>query len=370
MTAIKQTASASGFDGDRAQAGPTELGNWQEEAFDDSVGEGTVMAANEQEESRPRRRVHRPRPVDAPDAVTDQAAPEMPEAKSQAPMLDLDDIPDPGEPSAPAETSATFSLDFDWLARQGFFVPEYKERRLALELRAIKRRLLRRLDFYKLDAEKRLARQGKDRQSNTILMTSTRPAEGKTFTAINLALSLALEDNINVLLIDADVPRPKVFHHLGLEAGRGLTDRVLDPSLSAAELILRERSCPLSVMSQGKAEGSPIDIFSRDEMSVFIDEVSRRYPDRLVIFDAPPVLATPEAVVLAKHVDEVLFVVEANQTPEPAVAAALDEILDNNDRVSLVLNKCLAPEAAHQYGSYEEYYARGGKGAPRGAKRK
>lgn len=274
------------------------------------------------------------------------------------------------QPDYDRQYSRNFELDLDWLEEQGFFTPDDGENRLALELRAIKRRLLRRLHFYRLDAEKRRRQTGRDRQRNTVLVTSTRPAEGKTFNAINLALSLAIEDNINVLLIDADVPRPKVFHHLGLKSGLGLTDRIVDPSIPVADLIRRERDYPLSVMSQGTHTGSPIDVFSRDEMSKFIDEVSLRYPDRIIIFDAPPVLATPEAVVLSKHVDEVVFVVEANETPEPAVATALDEILDNNSRVSLILNRCLAPEAASHYGSYEEYYNRPGTTKSSGKRRK
>jgi Mrp family chromosome partitioning ATPase len=254
--------------------------------------------------------------------------------------------------------SATFTLDTGYLAKQGFLTPHGDQKRLALELRAIKRRLLRRLSFYKLENEKQSRRARHGRQKNTVLFTSTRPAEGKTFNAVNLALSLAIEDNINVLLIDADVPRPKVCAHLGLESGKGLTDRVMDPSLEISDLLQWEKTYPLSVMSEGSYTTSGTEIFSTAEMAGFIEEISQRYPDRLIIFDAPPVLATPDAVVLAKHVDEVVFVVEANETPEPAVAAALDEVLDSNTRVSLVLNKCLVAEGASEYGSYAEYYAR------------
>ncbi|GGC99044.1 hypothetical protein [Aquisalinus flavus] len=252
-----------------------------------------------------------------------------------------------------------FELDRALLARQGFLVPDTRDKRLALEMRAVKRRLLRRLNFYRMEnaGRRRPTPQGPVR--NTVLFTSTRPAEGKTFSAINLALSLALEDNISVLLIDADVPRPKIFHHFGLDAGDGLTDYVLDTARPLDDLVMRERDYPLSLLSQGKANVNPVELFASEEMSRFVQEVSRRYPDRIIIFDAPPVLATPEAVVLARHVDETVFLVEANETPEPAVAIALEELLDNNENISLILNKCLAPQAASHYGSYEEYYAKG-----------
>lgn len=252
-----------------------------------------------------------------------------------------------------------FELDTDFLTRQGFLVPDAKDKRLALEMRAVKRRLLRRLNFYRTEkpGRRRPTPQGPVR--NTVLFTSTRPAEGKTFSAINLALSLALEDNITVLLIDADVPRPKVFHHFGLEAGEGLTDHVLDRTRPLEQLILTERNYPLSLLSQGHAEINPVELFASAEMADFVEEVSRDYPDRIIIFDAPPVLATPEAVVLARYVDETVFLIEANQTPEPAVAIALEELLDHNENISLILNKCFAPQAASHYGSYEEYYAKG-----------
>ena len=264
-------------------------------------------------------------------------------------------------------TSRSFRLDMAHLAEQGFFTPSEKPQRLALEMRVIKRRLLRRMNFYRKSRDDTGERNNRSLPSNTVLMTSTRPAEGKTFTAINLALSLAIEDNINVMLIDSDVPRPKVFTHLGLEAGPGLTDCIADPALPIASTLLREENYPLTVMSQGTRKEAPTEIFSRPEMEAFVGDVARRYPDRIIIFDAPPVLATPEATVLAKYVSEVLFVVEANGTPEPAVAAALDELLDSSDRISLVLNRCLVSSEASQYGSYEEYYyksdqSRRGKG--------
>ncbi len=249
--------------------------------------------------------------------------------------------------------SEQFTLDEDLMAQQGFYTPSHKPKRLALELRAIKRRLMRRLDFSR-HGTTRLA--PGERQHNTVLLTSTRPAEGKTFAAINLALSLAIEDGVNVLLVDADVPRPKVFGHFGLTAGAGLTDLINDPDLDISKMIVKEKSAPLALLSQGTAEQSPNELFSRQEMADFIRELSLRYPDRIIIFDAPPVLATPEAVTIARYVDEVAFVVEANGTPEPAVATALEEVLDVNSHVSLILNRCLVPERISEYGSYEEYY--------------
>ena len=276
-----------------------------------------------------------------------------------------------GEPQArPAKARPVgqpFDIDYAFLARQGFYTPRDKPQRLALEMRAIKRRLLRRLDFKKTGG-RRKPRAGEgglvaSRQRNVVLTTSTRPAEGKTFTAINLALSLAIEDKIGTVLIDADVPRPKVMSHFGLSAGPGITDLIMRPEdVRLGDCLLRAQDAPLCLLPEGEQGGSGTDIFAREEAGQLIRDLSARFADRIVIIDAPPVLATPEATILARHADEVCFVVEANGTPEPAVATALDEVLDVTERVSLVLNKCLVSESAIHYGSYEEYYYRQDRG--------
>jgi Mrp family chromosome partitioning ATPase len=264
---------------------------------------------------------------------------------------------------------APFALDYDFLARQGFYTPSDKPQRLSLELRAVKRRLLRRLDFQTSRRKRADASAGgvaKTRQRNVVLTTSTRPAEGKTFTAINLALSLAVEDGIGTVLIDADVPRPKVMSHFGLSSGPGLTDLIArDGELRLSDCLLHAQDAPLALLPEGEQPGSGAALFGREEAGAVIRAISQRYPDRLIIIDAPPVLATSEAVILARHADEVCFVVEANGTPEPAVATALDELLDVTERVSIVLNKCLVAESAIHYGSYEEYYYKQGRSGRR-----
>ncbi|WOI52526.1 hypothetical protein [Parvularcula sp. LCG005] len=273
-------------------------------------------------------------------------------------------VPMDTAPLRVAEPLEPFDIDLEGLARQGFFTPSDRPERLSLELRAIKRRLLRRLKFRKIASRRRepVMNEQMQRPSNLVLTTSTRPAEGKTFTSINLALSLALEDNIGVVLVDADLPRPKVLSHFGLKGGRGLSDLIDQPGdVHLRECLLRERNSPLAILPQGQFDGSAIDLFSREETSLFLHDLSNRFPDRLIIIDAPPVLATPEAVALAPHVDEIVFVVEANETPEPAVATALDELLDVNERISVVLNRCLVTENAIHYGSYKEYYYRHGR---------
>ncbi|MCI5043319.1 MAG: AAA family ATPase [Aquisalinus sp.] len=250
-------------------------------------------------------------------------------------------------------------LDFEHMAQQGLYVPTQKPERLPQELRAIKRRLLRRLKYYKNDLSGRKSKRSilGAKSRRRVLMTSTRPAEGKTFTAINLALSLAIEDGINVLLVDTDMPRPRAFKYLNLPSLPGLSDKLLNPDLPLSDIIVKVRNHPLLLLSEGQQRDIARDVFERGDMGRVVQELTTAYPDHLIIFDAPPILAAPEAALLAQHADEVVFVVKANDTPEAAIVAALEEVLEFNENISLVLNQSRVPGKFSHYGSYGEYYS-------------
>jgi Mrp family chromosome partitioning ATPase len=186
-------------------------------------------------------------------------------------------------------------------------------------------------------------------------VTSTRAGEGKTFLAANLALSLAIEDQIETLLVDADIPRPKVRARFNLPEGLGLTDRLIDSRLDINGLCFRAEEAPLTILPEGSPAARVSELFASREGRRLWTELSAANRERLVIIDAPPVLATTEAAVLAKYADEIVFVVEANATPESAAAAAIDELLDVNPNVSLVLNRCLIGSGGSHYTSYEYY---------------
>jgi len=260
-----------------------------------------------------------------------------------------------------------FDIDLAALASRGFYTPAERASRLALELRAIKRKLLRRTGLRNAAGDQRLAKKG-GRQRNLILVTSTRPGEGKTFVAINLALSLAYEEEMEVLLVDADAPRPKIRAHFGLPEALGLTNRIANPSISLDAIGFRARQAPLTILGEGTPVGRTADLFSSAEAQRVFTEMSMRKPGRAVVIDAPPVLATAESIMLARHVDEVVFVVEADATPQAAVETALDEILDANPNVSLVLNRCLIGPGSAYYGSYGDY-ERKAESAPSGGDR-
>lgn len=259
-------------------------------------------------------------------------------------------------PAEPRAAAADFDIDFAALAARGFYAPQDRSSRLSLELRAIKRTLLRRTGLRNAQGDRRLVKKG-GRRRNLVLVTSTRPGEGKTFIAVNLALSLACEEEIDILLVDADAPRPKIRAQFGLPAAAGLADRLADPGLAVSSLCARARQAPLSVLPEGQETARSAELFASAEAQRLFTELSTRGAGGLVIIDAPPVLATADAVALARHVDEIIFVIEADATPEAGARAALDELIDANPNVSLILNRCLIGEGGSLYGSYGDYGA-------------
>ena len=241
-----------------------------------------------------------------------------------------------------------FKLGSRQLARQGFITPQTPGSQLALEIGSVKRALLRRLDFFH-----RQGSNGAPGRSghNVVLVTSAKSNDGKTFTAVNLALSLVLEEEISVLLIDADMYTSRVGAVLGLDARQGLSDRLQNPSLPLAQCLMREETLPLSVLPAGKRPRSVASLFGEREMAALMREVATRYPDRLVIIDGPPLLATAEASVLVPYADQVVLVVSSGATTPDLLTSALDALGDD-DKVSLVLNRSAEAFGGQPYDSY------------------
>jgi receptor protein-tyrosine kinase len=258
---------------------------------------------------------------------------------------------DPAQPGP--RQSRRIALDFEQLRRRGMLTPDARRSRLSEEIRLIKRRLMQRMDLPEAAAR------GVIPEHNVILVTSARPVEGKSFIAANLALSFAIDEAINVLLIDADVARPNVGNTLGIELAadqRGLTDILRDPALDMTGALLRCEDLPLTVMPQGSQVASATELFGGRDMTRLVDDIANRYADRVIVFDSPPLLATTEPVALAEHVDQIVFVVEAGRTSPDAVAAAL-ELLQGTDKVSFVLNRCSTLGNTDQFGAYYPDYA-------------
>lgn len=253
-----------------------------------------------------------------------------------------------------------FDIDAARLRGLGVYSPGASAGPQAYELRVIKRRLLRRIGFLQRAGRDPRALRNAGRQRNLVLITSTRPGEGKSFVAINLAMSIALEERVPICLIDADTARPRLRSYLGFPESPGLSDLVDEPDRDLASVARKATGAPLTFVGEGKRVANSTQLFGSAGAKRAFARLSLSYPDGVVIIDAPPVLATTETIALARLVDEVVFVVEADSTPQPAIAAALDEIIEVNPNVSMVLNRCLAPAGGSYYSAYEYYEKRPG----------
>ena len=186
-----------------------------------------------------------------------------------------------------------------------------------------------------------------ERFRNAIMVTSSVPSEGKSLTALNLAISLAQELDNTVLLIDADLRRPSLHRYLEIGEGAGFSDVMLGEA-EIARTIVATGIGKLSVMRAGRQVPNPAELFSSKRMKELVEEMKHRYPDRYLIFDTPPVLPFAETPLLAHLVDGVLFVVRERLAPQPNVHAAL-ELLKGSELLGLVYN------AADLNGNDERY---------------
>ena len=187
---------------------------------------------------------------------------------------------------------------------------------------------------------------------NLIVVTSALPGEGKTFCAVNLAMSIAMEKDHTVLLVDADVARPSVLRVLGLPAAPGLMDILLSEDMSLADVIMRTNIPTLSLVPAGRTNQHATELLASQAMSALLSEISRRYHDRIVIFDSPPLLLTSEASVLAAQMGQVVMVVDSETTTQREVREALRR-LDNCPRVDLICNKARSFAGGEYYGYYD-----------------
>jgi len=250
-------------------------------------------------------------------------------------------VPD-GSAEEPRAGARQLALDLAKLQIAGFVTPTGSRSRISEEFRVIKRPLL--LKAF-ATGEERIER------GNLLMVTSAKPGEGKTFTAINLAMSIASERDLHVLLIDADVQRPSVFQVLGLPPQKGLLDLLSDSSLSPPEVLARTNVRNLTLMAAGTPSLATTELLASQKMIALIDDIASRYKDRIVIFDAPPVLASTEPSVLALHVGQIVLVVEAGKTGRRAVGQTLGHI-SACQHISMVFNKAEKSGGTDEFGGY------------------
>lgn len=222
-------------------------------------------------------------------------------------------------------------LDEERLRQAGMVVPDSTRSKIKEEYRHIKRPLL-------MNA----AGKGTSvlKHANLIMVTSSHPGEGKTFTAANLALSIAAERDKTVLLVDADVVRPSLGNLLGFSAEKGLVDHLIDPTLDVGDLLIKTELPTLTILPAGTPHHLSTELLASTAMQQLTNELSSRYSDRIVIFDSPPLLPTTESCVLAHLMGQIVIVVEAERTTRSDVRESLERLgALPETAVGFVLNK-------------------------------
>jgi protein-tyrosine kinase len=184
---------------------------------------------------------------------------------------------------------------------------------------------------------------------NIIMLASALPGEGKTFTSINLALSMALEKDLEVLLIDADVAKPHVSRIFGLENERGLLDLLIDTQLHPDSLILRTEVERLSILPAGKRIETATELLASPRMEEVVRKLSADGKQRIVLFDSPPLLLSTESRALVSNMGQIVLVVRAEETARKAVEDAIEAIGEGKP-VSLILNQTHTPPSSGYYG--------------------
>lgn len=250
----------------------------------------------------------------------------------------------PSSPHAPHMHQPKYcDINLVRLQQLGMLTQDGGRTPLAEDFRIIKRPLLRNAHEAGNSAIK---------YGNLIIVTSALPGEGKTYCAINLAMSIAMEMDITVLLVDADVARPSVLQVLGLGSEPGLMDILLNSDLKLSDVILKTNMPTLSILPAGRSNKHATELLASRTMTNLLTEIANRYADRIVIFDSPPLLITSEANVLASQMGQVVLVVEAEATTQHAVKDALHQ-LDGCAHVSLIYNKTKAFPGSDYYGYYD-----------------
>lgn len=268
------------------------------------------------------------RPAPRPEAPSRGDAAPQPQTRPAAAM-----------PRAVAFCGPFAAIDRDHLREGGMIVPEDPVTGLLEEFRIVKRELL---------AD---ARADKTALSRRILVCSPHPGEGKTYCATNLAIALAAERGIEVLLVDADVVKPSVTRRLGIDADCGLMDALADPEILPESLVIRTDIEGLFVLPAGTASARDAEWLASSRTAEVLDRLTAGAGERIVIFDTPPALAASPAAELAQHVGQALLVVRADETARAALEDA-QQLLSACGDIKLLLNAARYSPSGRRFGSY------------------
>ena len=245
----------------------------------------------------------------------------------------------------PAPEGRHADVDRARLSAEGFVLPDMRPGPLAEEFRVVKRQLLL-----------RAAGQSGAPIANgrMILVTSAKPDDGKTFCAINLALSMARETDLDVVLADCDFSKPELPRKFGVEDGPGLMDAIADGSCDVEACLIHTDIPNLSLLPAGRHSDDATEHLASKRTRAVFDQLLARSPTRIVVCDSSPVLSASSASVLALHAGQAVFVVKADRTTEAELRESLN-LLDGCDQIELLLNAVNFAPNGQRFGEYYGY---------------
>jgi protein-tyrosine kinase len=241
--------------------------------------------------------------------------------------------------------NSALNIDLQWLETLGFVGLETSRNLINEEFREIKRKLLSNC-FGPLSSS--------IPNSNIIMVSSARPSEGKTFTAVNLALSIAAEQDKTVLLVDADVLKPNVFRTLGLKPKNGLMEYLLGKVSDLSDVIYHTNVPKLRLIPAGQSHHLSTELLASTVMKDTVEEFSNRYPDRIVIIDTPPLIGINESAVLANFAGQAVIVVEEGRSKLNDIQTAVER-LNPDMAIGFVVNKSTTFSDKDGYYGYQYY---------------
>jgi exopolysaccharide/PEP-CTERM locus tyrosine autokinase len=283
-------------------------------------------------------------------AASASAKPTSPELPSKSdPTRGLPGLPQTAPGAPPRERRAPSSpplvLDAEKLRKIGLLPGEADGWRLRDQYRVIKRQLLR-----------SLADQPPLRLGNLIMVTSSLPEEGKTYTTFNLGVSIARERDYSVMLVDADLAKCGLTSELGLRDRPGLIDLLKNEQLALEDVIVPTTIPGLKVIPSGESDDIAAELLASSVMGKRAAELHSSYADHIVLFDSGPLLIASEAPVLADAVGQIAMVVHAGTTLQDSVTDALSKI-NREIPIGLILNgwEPVALSEQEYYGKHSEY---------------
>jgi len=244
--------------------------------------------------------------------------------------------------ASPATTGRVISIDQDALRVAGLLAPRHQEREIASQYRHVKRPLI---------ATAMGKGQEPLRNGRLVMVASALPGEGKTFTALNLAFSMAMEKDLHVVLVDGDVAKPQISKMFGLDTERGLLDAVTDPGIELERLILPTDVANLFLLPAGTPSDRATELLASERMLEAMNWLLHRDERRIFIFDSPPLLLSTEAHALAEVVGQIVVVVRAGYTEHHVLLDALSRLPEGSSP-SLVLNQSTLKSDGYYYYGY------------------